>query len=374
MTEAATRFVAPLTFETLSSNPVVQDLWNPALEKSIGGDVEHIGLVRWADFAILAPATLNTLGKIAQGQADDALSTFFAAFPASRSLLAPAMNTGMWKNPAMVENLTILETRGYLRVGPGSGELACGDDDEGRMAEPEEILEALVALSGRREGLLSGKKVLLSAGPTREALDPVRYLSNPSTGTMGLALARAAWIEGADVSLVAGPGVGSLEADIERCDVTSAEEMAEALLSRADDADLVFMAAAVADYRPAQVAEDKMQKVEGDLNLLLERTTDILMEMKHRKLTAFRVGFAMETGDPQSRALAKLESKGLDLIVANDLREEGAGFGRDSNRVTVFGPDGFRQEYPLMDKWQLASELISLAAERSGSKRGAANG
>ncbi len=364
MTESASRFIGAVTLETLSGNPVVDNLWEPALPRELS-DVEHIGLVKWADFALMAPATMNSLGKLARGMADDALSTIFAAFEPERVLLAPAMNTGMWKNPATRENMEALAGRGYAVLGPGRGELACGDEDEGRMLEPEELIEALAEKAGRPGGLLAGRRVLVSAGPTREALDPVRYITNHSTGTMGRAIALAAWREGARVILVAGPGVASTPAPIERVDVESSAEMASAVLEAAESAELTVMAAAVADYRPATRADQKIKKTGEARELQLEPTLDILAALRDAELGGYRVGFAMETEEVEERAAAKLDAKGLQLIVANDLHQEGAGFGTESNRVTVLGRQEFRREFPLMSKQDLGRELVALIAERA---------
>lgn len=363
MTESASRFIGKVTLETLSGNPVVDSLWEPALERELGA-VEHVGLVGWAHFALLAPATMNSLGKLARGLADDPVSTFLGAFDPARTLLAPAMNTGMWRDGATRENMEILRERGCRVVGPETGELACGDVDEGRMAQPEAILAALETLAGARAGAMAGKRVLVSAGPTREALDPVRYLSNPSTGTMGRALAEAAWLAGAEVTLVAGPGVEPTLEAIERVDVTTSAEMASAIFERAADMDYTFMAAAVADWRPASISTEKIKKSGEPLSLELEPTEDILLALRRRGEGGFRIGFAMETGDAEAHALDKLERKGLGLIVANDISEPGAGFGTGTNRVTVLGPDGFREEYPLMNKVDLARRLVELAARR----------
>jgi len=374
MTDSASRFIGPITLETLSGNPVVGSLWQPVLPREIS-DVEHIGLVKWADFALMAPATMNSLAKLAGGLADDALSTIFAAFEPERVLLAPAMNTGMWNSPATRENMNLLEERGYAVLGPGRGELACGDIDEGRMLEPEELLDALAGRAERPADLLAGRRVLVGAGPTRETIDPVRYLSNPSTGTMGRALALAAWRSGARVTLVAGPGVAPTPGPVERIEVESAAEMCEAMLGAAEHADLTLMAAAVSDWRPTSRSGEKIKKGEGSLSLSLEPTQDILSEMRDRRLGGYRVGFAMETGMAEEKAAAKREAKGLDLIVANDLNEKGAGFGSGTNRVTVLGPGGFRREFPLMDKSELGRELLKLVAERAfGAKRQAPRG
>jgi phosphopantothenoylcysteine decarboxylase / phosphopantothenate---cysteine ligase len=370
MTESATRFIGPLTLSTLSGKPVITSLWDRVADADLPSDVEHIGLVKWADLALLAPATMNTLGKLAQGLADDALSTFFAAFDPGRTLLAPAMNGGMWRNPATVENMALLSARGFDVVGPGSGELACGDEDEGRMAEPEQILAALEAMAAA--GPLAGRRVLVSAGPTREYVDPVRYWSNPSTGSMGLAIAEAARAAGASVTLVAGPGVAASHPAIMRRDVISAAEMAESIFEAAADAELTVMAAAVADWRPVKRAEGKLKKAGGVPELELEATTDILVELGSRDLGGFRVGFALETDDLEAAAMAKLERKRLDLIVAN--REgEGSGFGTGTNEVLVLGSGKFRREFARMDKGELGRQLVALFAERAfGDRAGAA--
>ncbi len=370
MTESATRFIGPLTLSTLSGKPVITSLWERVDGADLPSDVAHIGLVKWADLALLAPATMNSLGKLARGLADDHPSTFFAAFDPGRTLLAPAMNGGMWRNAATVESMKLLRARGFAVVGPGSGELACGDDDEGRMAEPEEILAALETLAAA--GPLSGRRVLVSAGPTREYVDSVRFWSNPSTGTMGLAIAEAARAAGAAVTLVAGPGVPDSHPAILRHDVVAAADMAEALFAAAPGAELTVMAAAVADWRPVNRAEGKLKKAAGAPELELERTVDILAELGSRDLGGYRVGFALETAEPETGALAKLEGKRLDLIVAN--REgEGTGFGPGTNEVLVLGSGGFRREFARMDKRELGRELVALFAERAfGCRAGAA--
>ncbi len=364
MTESATRFITPLTLSTLSGKPVIESLWEPVLGPDGASDVEHIGLVKWAQFAILAPATMNTLAKIANGIADDPLSTFFAAYDPNRVLLAPAMNGGMWRSPANQANIALLKDRGCSTVGPGSGELACGDFDEGRMAEPDEILAALGKLAAKPAGPLAGKRVLVSAGPTRERLDPLRYITNGSTGTMGLAIAEAAWLAGARVTLVAGPGVAPSPAPIERIDIQSAAEMADAVLAGAPNSDLSFMAAAVADYRPRDVADQKIKKSGEPRSLELEATTDILATMGEQGIGGFRVGFALETGDLAESARAKLTKKRAALIVGN-LETADSGFGEAGNRVTVFGGEDFIKEYPHMSKAELGRELVALAAERA---------
>ncbi len=369
MTESATRFIGPLTLSTLSGKPVVTSLWERVEGDDLPSDVEHIGLVKWADLAVLAPATMNTLGKLARGLADDPVSTFFAAYDPARALLAPAMNTGMWQGAATVENMDALRSRGYAIEGPGSGELACGDEDEGRMAEPEEILAALERMASA--GPLAGRRVLVTAGPTREHVDAVRYWSNPSTGTMGLALAEAARAAGARVTLVAGPGVEASHPAILRRDVVSAADMAEAVFEAAADADLTVMAAAVADWRPVASVDGKLKKESGAPSMDLERTVDILAELGARDLGGYRVGFALETDDLEANALSKLKRKRLDLIVAN-LAGEGSGFGRGRNNVLVLGAGGFRREIADMDKRDLGRELVALIGGQAFGERSAA--
>ncbi len=283
------------------------------------------------------------------------------------------MNGGMWRSPANQANLALLQERGCRTVGPGMGELACGDWDEGRMSEPEEILAALTELAASPAGPLAGRRVLVNAGPTRERLDPLRYVTNGSTGTMGLAIAEAAWLAGARVTLVAGPGVAASAAAVERVNVESAAEMADAVLAAAADADLSFLAAAVADYRPREVAPEKIKKSGEAMSLKLEPTVDILATMGERDIGGFRVGFALETSELESRARGKLERKRASLIVGN-LESGDSGFGEAGNRVTVFGAAGFAREYPHMDKRDLGRELVALAAERAFEKRSRGKG
>jgi phosphopantothenoylcysteine decarboxylase/phosphopantothenate--cysteine ligase len=363
MTEAATHFIGPLTMATLSGKPVITSLWERVADESLPSDVEHIGLVKWADLAVLAPATMNTLAELARGLADDPVTTFFGAYPAERSLLAPAMNGGMWRNPATRKNVRLLRARGYTVTGPGRGELACGDEDEGRMAEPEQIVNALAGLVKR--GPLAGRRVLVTAGPTREWIDAVRFWSNASTGTMGLATAEAARALGARVTLIAGPGVAAAHPAIRRVDVESAADMASAVYAAAAEAELTVMAAAVADWRSAAPAAGKLKKQAGPPALALEATEDILAGLAARGLGGHRVGFALETERLEENARAKLAAKGLALIVANAVGE-GAGFGTGDNTVLVLGADGFRREFPRMDKRTLGRELVALIAARAG--------
>ncbi len=355
MTRNATRFIAPLTFSTLTGRQVSVDTF-ARVERY---EVEHVSLAKKADLFVIAPATANVLAKMAWGLADDMLTTTLLAARCPK-LAAPAMNTGMWDNPATQENLETLRRRGVVLVEPGCGRLACGDEGRGRMAEPEEILEAMEPLLTPHD--LEGRTLLVTAGPTRESLDPVRYLTNHSTGRMGYEIARAARNRGAKVVLVTGPSGLKPPAGVEVLPVTSAEEMFRAVSSRMAEADLVVKAAAVADYTPAHVSGEKIKKAPGDLALELRRTTDILgWAGAHKAPDQVVVGFAMETRDLLENARKKLESKKADLIVANSLRTEGAGFGGDTNVVTLISPEGAR-ELPLMSKYQVACRVLDEAA------------
>ncbi|WP_242392885.1 bifunctional phosphopantothenoylcysteine decarboxylase/phosphopantothenate--cysteine ligase CoaBC [Anaeromyxobacter oryzisoli] len=332
MTPAATRFVAPLTFQALSGAPVLTDVLEPPAELSYG----HLELARAADLAIVAPATADLLARIRAGMADDAVTTTLVATTCP-VLLAPAMNTRMWRNAAVQENLAVLKARGMHVVGPGVGELADGEVGEGRMADPEEIAVAAARILGRRD--LAGRKVLVTAGPTREPIDPVRFVSNPSSGKMGYAIAAVAARRGAEVTLVSGPTALPDPADVETVRVDTAEEMARAVESFAGAMDLFVGAAAVSDYRPRTVASHKIKKAEGEETLVLARTPDILAGLGARfagKAGApVLVGFAAETEEVIARAREKLKGKRCDLVVANKVGAPGAGFGGDTNRVAL---------------------------------------
>ncbi|MCP4547745.1 MAG: bifunctional phosphopantothenoylcysteine decarboxylase/phosphopantothenate--cysteine ligase CoaBC [bacterium] len=373
MTESACRFITPLTMTTLSGKPVVTSLWDNVRDPDLPTDIEHVGLAGWAHFAILAPATMNTLGKIAGGIADDALTTFFGAFDPTRSLLAPAMNVDMWDNRATQVNIEQLGERGYNLIGPDSGELACGVNAAGRMAEPEAIFKALERMVLNPTGSLAGKRVLVTAGPTRERFDPVRFWSNGSTGTQGLALAAAAHLRGARVTLIAGPGVKPSLPGITRINIESAAEMTETVLARAADTDITFMAAAVADWRPRETTGEKVKKGADTLTVEFEPTTDILAELGQRALGGFRVGFALESSDLESRAAGKLQRKNAHLIIGN-LEAEGSGFGADTNEVLVVGREGFRKSFPRMDKFELGGHLVDLTASVMAGAKGGDDG
>jgi phosphopantothenoylcysteine decarboxylase / phosphopantothenate---cysteine ligase len=341
MTEAAQQFVTPLTFQALSGAGVLTNYFDPAQEEGFG----HLDFARWAELYIVAPATADLIARIRAGMGGDAVTTSLLAFRGP-VLLAPAMNVAMWENRLTQENLAALlgEPR-FTAVGPGAGMLACGDVGAGRLAEVLQIVAAAEQRLGA--GPLTGKRVLITAGPTREYLDPVRFLSNPSTGKMGLALAEAARSLGAQVTVVLGP-VGAVDrTGLEVVDVVSADDMAREVLSRVDGVDLFIASAAVSDWRPAQRASQKVKKTESPEQLQLVRTPDVLAEASRRVAGRERrpvlVGFAAETERMLEHAREKLERKGLDLIVANDVSAPGAGFGVDTNRVTVLSRDGREQ-------------------------------
>jgi phosphopantothenoylcysteine decarboxylase/phosphopantothenate--cysteine ligase len=359
MTKAAQRFVGPLTFQNLSGHAVLTDLMDPAQELTFG----HIELARWADLFVLAPATADLLARMRAGLADDAVTTTLLAYRGP-VLLAPAMNTAMFENRATQENLRGLVSEPRIRVvGPGAGLLACGEVGAGRLSEVGEIADAAAAMFGPRP--LAGKKVLVTAGPTREYLDPVRFLSNPSTGKMGIAVAEAAFARGAEVTLVLGPVSERRPVGVEVVEVVSAEEMAQAVLARVDAADYFVASAAVSDWRPATRAAQKVKKGEGDEQVALVRTPDVLAEASAQVHRALRrpvlVGFAAETERVVENAQEKLARKRLDFIVANDVSEAGAGFGVDTNRVQVIGKDGASQGFSGT-KREVADALWALLA------------
>jgi len=367
MTAAATRFVTPMTFEALSRHPVFHDQW--ALGEN--GDIRHVSLADDADLLLVAPATANILGKFARGIADDALSTLYLATRAS-VLVAPAMNVNMFEHPAVGENLAILRARGVGVVEPGSGYLACGWLGKGRLAETSEIVDAAMAVLGRKGRDLEGETVLVTAGPTVEDIDPVRFLSNRSSGRMGYRIAEAARDRGARVVLVSGPTSLEPPAGVDVVQVRSAEEMQKACAARASSATVVVAAAAVADYRPASPSASKRKKTDGPLSLELVRTPDVLMGLGASKREGVvLVGFAAETDDLEANAAAKLAAKNLDLIVANDVTREGHGFGGETNGGLVLRRDGSRAEIPLGTKRAMADRILDevLAVRRA---RGAA--
>lgn len=354
MTRNATEFIGPHTFESLTGNRVSVDTF----DRNYQFQVEHIALADQADLVLVAPATANVLAKLAHGLADDMLTTTILACNCPK-IAAPAMNTKMYENPITQDNLDILRKYGWEIVEPASGRLACGAVGKGKMPEPEDLLECVLhALSHEKD--MTGLKVLVTAGPTREALDPVRYLTNHSTGKMGYAIAKAAAARGAEVTLVSGPVNLKKPPYMEVVDIVSAQDMFEAVTSRAPTQDIIIKAAAVADYRPANLAEDKIKKSgnDSDLSLPLSRTSDILAWLgQHRSPGQFLCGFSMETRDMVENSKQKLEKKHIDLIAANNLKQEGAGFGVDTNLLTLISPDGAK-ELPLMSKEEAAHALL----------------
>lgn len=352
LTEAAKQFVTPLTFQTVSGNRVYDDLFAGSRNYT----VDHVGLAQAADLILVAPATANCLGKLAAGIADDLLTTTILA-AGCPILLAPAMNTKMFNNLIVQENISKLLLRGYRFVSPAEGELACGDCGSGRLAPLNIIFDAAKSLlSSTME--LRGVRLLVTAGPTREAVDPVRYLTNHSSGKMGYAVAQAAAEQGAEVTLVSGPVTLPAPAGVRIVQVTTAQEMYAAVLSLYPEMDVVVKAAAVADYRPADVLETKIKK-DGDMVLSLVRTPDILAELGKCKQNQVLVGFAAETDNLRENALTKLDRKNLELIVANDLTEEGAGFNTDTNVVKFYFKDGREKQLARMSKLEVAREIIN---------------
>ena len=361
MTKSACQFVAPLTFETLSNHPVVTDTF----VRPDTWEVEHIALAKCADVFVIAPATANILAKMAHGIADDMLSTTVLATRAP-ILLAPAMNTGMWDNAATRENVETLKKRGVRFIGPEGGYLACGDTGSGRMSEPAQIFEAIDALASPRQDL-KGLRVLVTAGPTREMLDPVRNITNRSSGKMGYAIAEEARQRGAEVTLVSGPTVLPVPEGVERVDILSTQDLYDAMTARCAHADVVIQAAAPADFTPARVSDRKIKK-QGDGNLVVEmkQTPDVAAVVGQLKRPGqILVGFAAETDDVTKNAQGKLKKKNLDMIVANDVTAPGAGFDVDTNIVTFLTKDGM-ETLPCMPKRRVAEALLDRVMKLRG--------
>jgi phosphopantothenoylcysteine decarboxylase/phosphopantothenate--cysteine ligase len=355
MTESAQKFITPLTFQTLSRNPVYFDTFD---EKDPSG-VAHIDLADWADIVVVTPATANMIGKLANGIADDMVSTTIIATTAP-VFIAPAMNVHMYEHPAVVANMNRLKSFAYSFIEPGEGLLACGYVGKGRLAEPDRIIEVIVNHFKTEEYKpLLHKKVLISAGPTREYVDPVRYFTNRSSGKMGYALAEAAKRSGAEVTLVSGPTTLNFPTDIEVVKVESAEEMYKEITSRYQSADIVIKSAAVADYRPKTVHKHKLKKQPGEFKVEMERTKDILLELGSQKKHQYLVGFAAETNDVEKYARQKLERKNLDLVVANNILNEQAGFEVDTNLVTIYKASGEEIALPLASKRAVAESILT---------------
>ena len=351
MTRGAMEFVTPLTFQTLSGRPVATETFNPTQESEIG----HIRLADAADLFVIAPATANVIGKIAAGIADDLLTTVLMATKAP-VLIAPAMNIHMYENPILQENLRRLRRLGYHLMEPAEGYLACGYEGKGRLPEPEKIQEEVHRLLKNKD--LAGEKLLITAGPNREPLDPVRYLSNRSSGKMGYALARAAIRRGAEVALISGPTMLEPPSGVRFISVTTAAEMRHAVLNEFPWSTVLIMAAAVSDYRPADFTGKKMKRGQGSIEIRLEPNPDILKEIGAQKNGKLLVGFAAETDDLAANARKKLKDKNLDMIVANDVIRAGAGFDVDTNVATIFDRGGGVLELPLMSKDELAEQIF----------------
>ena len=357
MTEHATEFISPLTFETLTSNRVTVEMFDRHFEY----DVKHISLAKAADLIIVAPATANFIAKAANGIADDMLSTVFLAAKCTR-LVVPAMNTAMYENPATQDNMAKLAGYGVKIIEPATGLLACGDEGKGKMPEPEELLEHIL-MECACDKDLEGLKVLVTAGPTQEAIDPVRYITNHSSGKMGYALARAARMRGAEVVLVSGQTALTAPAGVTVINVRSSQEMHDAVMEHAESSDMIFKAAAVADYTPLTVADQKIKKKDGEMVIELKRTADILGDIaKVRRDDQIICGFSMETENLIENSRSKLERKSLDLICANSLRTEGAGFKGDTNIITIITKDSIT-ELGKLSKLETAQRIIDVASQ-----------
>ena len=353
MTKNALNFINPITFETLTKNKCLVDTFDRNFEFK----VEHVSLAKAADIFVIAPATANVIAKAVHGIADDMLTTTFLAAKCPK-LICPAMNTAMYENPVTQDNIQLCNKYGYKLVEPVEGLLACGDVGRGKMSEPEEIFEH-ICLEICRKKDLKGKKILVTAGPTQEAIDPVRYVTNHSTGKMGYAVAKVAAQRGADVTLVSGPVQLKKPAGVKLVNIKSAKEMFDAVKAEFDGCDIIIKAAAVADYRPKNVSGEKIKKTDSSLALEMEKTEDILKYLGQNKKKQFLCGFSMETENMVENSRAKLDKKNLDMIVANNLKVSGAGFGTDTNIVTIITKDK-EVELPKMSKEEVADELLTL--------------
>lgn len=351
MTENAANFITPITFETLTGNKCLTDTF----DRNFQYNVEHVSLAKQTDLFMIAPASANVIAKAAHGIADDMLTTTLLACQCPK-LIAPAMNTRMYQNPIVQDNLKILQDYGMEVITPAVGYLACGDTGEGKMPEPEFLFDSILGALHQKD--MKGVKVLVTAGPTIEKIDPVRYISNHSTGKMGYAIAVEAMMRGAEVTLVTGKTNITPPANVHTIEITSAADMADAVKACAEKQDIIIKAAAVADYRPRQIADEKVKKSDDQLNIELERTEDILGFLgAHKKEGQFLCGFSMETENMIENSRKKLEKKNLDLIVANNLKKEGAGFGTDTNVVTLLSEKD-TVELPIMSKAEVAGQLL----------------
>ncbi len=364
MTKNATHFINPITFETLTDHKCIVDTF----DRNFNYNVEHVSLAKKADVVMVAPATANVIAKLAHGIADDMLTTTVLACKCQK-IISPAMNTQMFENPITQDNLRTLERYGFQVIQPAVGMLACKDVGAGKMPEWDVLLDYIIR-EAAYENDLQGKKILVTAGPTQEALDPVRYITNHSTGKMGYAIAEAASLRGAEVTLVSGPTALAVPRFVSLVPVVSARDMFQAVTERMGQQDIIIKAAAVADYRPAQVADEKIKKQSSQLSLELERTDDILQYLgKHKKDGQFICGFSMETTDMLENSKKKLERKHVDMIAANNLKVEGAGFGVDTNVLTLITQDGVR-DLPMMTKREAAHCLLSEISRRLNGNKG----
>jgi phosphopantothenoylcysteine decarboxylase/phosphopantothenate--cysteine ligase len=363
VTDSATEFVSTLSLQAVSGNPVHQHLLDPAAEAAMG----HIELAKWADILLIAPATANTMAKLAHGMADDLLTTLYLATTA-RIFIAPAMNQQMWKASATQVNSSILSQHGVTFIGPDSGEQACGDVGAGRMVEPQDIADKVShAFDSDTPKPLANKHVVVTAGPTREPLDPVRYISNHSSGKMGFAIAEAAKRAGASVTLIAGPVSLATPEGCERVDVLTADDMLRACENTLNTCDIFIATAAVADYKATQVADNKIKKTGDELTLTFTKNPDILATVAQQERKPFCVGFAAESQNVEAYARGKLVNKNLDMIAANDITAEGLGFNSDSNALHVIWPDG-DEKLPATSKSALAVQLVALISEQYSKK------
>lgn len=359
MTEHATKFIAPLTFEQLTGNRTMVDTF----DRNFSHQVEHISLAQRTDLVIVAPATANVCAKLAHGLADDMLTTTVLACRCPK-LVAPAMNTNMFENPVTQDNLDVLRRYGWEVIAPATGRLACGAVGAGKMPEPETLIQHILRQIAFEHDM-EGKKVLVTAGPTQESLDPVRYLTNHSTGKMGYAIARAAMLRGAEVTLISGPTALCPPPFVEFVPVVSAKDMFEAVAAHSEQADFIFKAAAVADYTPVGYSDNKIKKKDGDMSIPLERTQDILKYLgEHRREGQVICGFSMETENMLENSRAKLVKKNVDMICANNLKIAGAGFGVDTNIITMITADDMI-ELPLQSKEEVAHAILEQAMARS---------
>ena len=356
MTEGAKEFITPLTLQALSGNPVHDSLLDPKAEAAMG----HIALARWADIILIAPASANFLAKLNAGQGNDLLNTLCLA-SAAPIVVAPAMNQQMWANASTQDNMKSLTNKGIHVLGPAEGSQACGDVGPGRMIEPSELAQSLANFFKNKA--LTGKKVVITAGPTREALDPIRYISNHSSGKMGFSIAEAAIEAGASTTLIAGPVTLCTPDRVKRIDVVSAQDMFEASLAQAADADIFIATAAVADYRPQNIATEKIKKSTQSLTITLEKNPDIVAAVAQLSPKPFTVGFAAETQNVLDYARGKIKSKNLDMVAANDVSNSAIGFNSDENAVTVIWPAG-HQVFNQASKPQIAKQLIALIAQQ----------